>query len=889
MVQPTFIAMLLGAGLLAHVHAAGFFVCPGQCEAMFLPRDMDDVDDCSCSTKATIPSRALLSQGFGDDSSSYRCPKDSSAKALHPRSFDDCLCSETAPHRDDKAGQCVTEITCSGKYGLKAGVTTARSLADCDCLDPYTKDESTGECRLTHCPRAANYVIKAGVVHVHSLVDCDCLAPYTKNAQSGECYVRFECPPHASPPVQGVAKSVGDCTCDWGFVRPQVKPDNSSSNNDPYCVAENPTFACPPHARPVSATVQNFMDCECANGFHRLDKLERCVEDVDGHSPSLRGNDVASPRATDIIFTCPDFSVPLAPHPYSMTQCRCLPGFEPNLNMQTCDWTPDYFVCPPHSFNPYPALPPLDFMDCHCAKGFHRHDATGTCVAKTRIGANGCPAGALAETWPVHDPNWDCFCPHGEEYNIEEEGGAYRRTLGKEDEVPFEKSDWTLTCKHAGDDEGGVDGCPLNAVMNHWPVLGVEDCSCKAGYDSVVAPDHKLGITCNRTDGDDSMIPKCVADGMTRSPADNVCRYPAEDVGTTSATGHIVVNGNELAFVLVEEDIMVTQGDIAVGTSFGYLGEGDDDLLFYMLHGYYNKEQESRWKEATMCFTINQAVRHRRDDIWSAMSHISATTGFHFLECQEDYCDDHLTDCDDVVDVIQTSSGCWSSIGRVGGRQALGVSDGCARGNLIHVLLHAVGLHHPTVRPDRDAHVQIAWECVESAKRSYLSVEERVYDVVDNVVNVPYDYFSLMHPRADVFVNMSMAGGGCMTLFPLIEDPFERQAVMTGMGQRDQLSLTDIHYVWALYPELKQAAKESLLTPEGTNHYHEARLHTKQDATPFRPVSTSGAVGAAVCVVAFVAIVGFATFEMRRVARKTKAEDERDDYSDPLLTDPIYD
>ncbi|ETW06648.1 hypothetical protein, variant [Aphanomyces invadans] len=621
MVRRTLLAAVAVGLVAGDAHASGFFVCPGQCEAMFLPRDMDDVDDCSCVTTNNQPSRSLLSQSVGGDSS-YRCPKGASAKALHPTSFDDCECFENL-HRNDKAGQCVTEITCSGKYTLKTGLTSARSLADCDCLDPYIKDESTGECQLTFCPRAANYVKKHGVTQVHSLVDCDCLEPYTKNAQSGECYIRFECPEHASPPVQGYAKSIADCTCDWGFVRPQVKSKKYSG--DPFCVAETPTFACPPHSRPlptVDRSPQNFMDCECANGYDRLEKLEMCVEAM---APSLRG-DTNATNATRVEFECPDFSVPLAPHPYSMHQCRCLPGFEPNWSMQSCDWTPDYYVCPPHSFNPYPALPPLGFLDCHCAKGYHRNDADGVCVENdTMLGETGCPAGALAKTWPVHDPAWDCFCPHGE---IQTDGNVSAIATADfmsrlDSSVPVDM-DWSVRCKNSA--VVGFYGCPPNAVMNHWPVVVLEDCSCKAGFDTVAAA-NDVGMTCNRTT---ESFPPCTA-GMGRSPVDNVCRFPAEAVlpsphaaAAGATTGRLVVNGNELDYVVVEEGIMVTQGDIAVGTSFGYLGEGpDSDVLFYVLHGYYNKEKESRWKDvrrrglargssSTSCSIVGDHVLYRR-------------------------------------------------------------------------------------------------------------------------------------------------------------------------------------------------------------------------------------------------------------------------------------
>ncbi|CAK4790835.1 unnamed protein product [Aphanomyces euteiches] len=880
---------LVAASAAVLVESKGFFVCPAPCLAMFLPRDMEDIDDCICFSPDKASSTLL---DHGESTKVYRCPDNSSASILHPRSFADCVCTNDL-HRDEKAGQCVAQLSCEGKYELKSGLLTPRSLADCKCVEPYTKDESTGECMLTYCPRAANYVKHGKADKVKSLADCDCLAPYTKNPQSGECFIRFECPNHSSPPLQGYAKSIGDCTCDWGFIHPTTK--SLSNTTDSFCVAEKPSFACPLHSRPLTTldgSPVNFLDCECADGFERDDQHELCANVT---TSFLRGT--STPVLTQ--FECPDFSVPLAPHPHSMAQCQCLPGFEPNWGLHACDWTPHYYVCPLHSFNPFPALPALDFMDCHCAKGYQRNDAKGVCEVRTHLNENGCPIGSLIENWPVHDPSWDCFCPFGEsDDNSDIEAIASQEFLKKLGQANLDE-DFGITCLPPP--TGWSFGCPHNAVMNTWPILKIQDCSCKAGYEGVATDDH-FGMACNET-STTRFLPAC-ANGMTRSPSDNVCRYPAEDVAVSSShpIGKIVVDGNELDFVLVEEDIMVTQGDIAVGTSFGYLSD-DDDNLFFILHGYYNKEKESRWKDAKMCFTIDPSVLNRRQDIWDAMNHISLNTGFSFLECKEEYCDDHLDDCDDLVDFSLTASSCWSSVGRVGGRQMLGVSDDCGKGNLIHVILHAIGLHHPTLRRDRDGHVQIAWECVDSTKRSFFAAEhlETIEsDKESSISSVPYDFFSIMHYRADAFVNTSMEGG-CMTVFPLIQDPYERQSVLTGMGQRDQMSLTDIHYVWALYPALR-AKQQDIHAAASLDHafdisdvestlevpeHHESRLHTKADTINYHQTnSTSNTVGAIVCVVAFVAVVGFAMIELKRLAKKKAEADDR--YADPLLSDTMY-
>ncbi|OQS01279.1 hypothetical protein ACHHYP_01333 [Achlya hypogyna] len=898
--------------LVAQVQAKGFFgtvvfmrgpglsvslVCPAPCEAMFLPQDMESTEDCLCFNNGKMAGpdnklsvRTLLGAAGPGPQSGFRCPKDSFATVLHPKAFADCEC-KAGLQRDESAEMCIAAIECTGRYVLKPNILHARTIADCACQEPYTKDDATGECYLDHCPRAANYVRKASLVGpVHSLADCDCTTPYTKNAQSGECFLNFECPAHSSPPSQGYAKSVADCTCDWGYVR---GIDKTSA----YCVPEKASFICPPHSRPLptlASSPVNFMNCECAAGYERDEKLEHCKE------PKVGGFRATPPPE----FICPAYSVPMAPHPYSMRQCQCLPGFMANYGMQTCDWTPDFFKCPAHAYNPYPALPALDFMDCRCAKGFVRNDRNASCDPKPPLNENGCPLGALVSRWPVHDPNTDCFCLRGSVPQGPSMVGAEFQALARHYEGDEAAND-TMVCVAVP----AAPLCPANAVMNNWPVTKVSDCSCKSGYElmTVTAPAGATPAMVCAPTATSLRLPACAA-GMSRASSDNSCRYGLEDVQSVAKSlGKIVVNGNELDYVLVEDDVMVTQGDIAVGVSFGFFdGDAgtDHDMLFYLLHGYYNMEKDSRWKNGKMCYTVDPAVAGRRADIQAAMAHITTNTGFSFIECHEWYCDDHLDDCDDFVDFTPTATSCYSFVGRIGGRQALGVGADCAYGNLVHVLLHAVGLHHPLVRPDRDAHVAVAWECVDAAKRSFFAVEhlEAIYGagaITVAAADVPYDYYSIMHHRADAFVNASRPG--CLSVIPRIEDVYARQEVLNEMGQRDKMSLTDIHYVWTLYPALKAAAtanatvipavgaetalEVALETPEPP--YHESRLHTKADAIDNHGPSTGNTVGAVVCVVGFLAVLGFAAIEMKRVAKRT--EENHGKYADPLLSDPIYD
>jgi len=98
------------------------------------------------------------------------------------------------------------------------------------------------------------------------------------------------------------------------------------------------------------------------------------------------------------------------------------------------------------------------------------------------------------------------------------------------------------------------------------------------------------------------------------------------------------------------------------------------------------------------------------------------------------------------------NSGCWSYVGRQGGRQELNLqagNPGCVfKGIVAHEMIHAIGFFHEQSRTDRDDYVTINWSNIQSGTESNFD-KYSSGQVSDQ--GVSYDYGSLMHYGAHDF------------------------------------------------------------------------------------------------------------------------------------------
>ncbi|KAL2084056.1 hypothetical protein ACEWY4_019574 [Coilia grayii] len=132
---------------------------------------------------------------------------------------------------------------------------------------------------------------------------------------------------------------------------------------------------------------------------------------------------------------------------------------------------------------------------------------------------------------------------------------------------------------------------------------------------------------------------------------------------------------------------------------------------------------------------------------------------------------------------ISSGTGCSSYVGRQGGRQEVSLQRlGCMFPSTIqHEFLHALGFNHEHQRSDRDNHVQIHLENVETGK------ENNFNKVATLNQNTPYDYTSVMHYSRDAF-----SKNGQPTLVPIPD-------ASVVIGQALSMSRTDFTRLSRLY------------------------------------------------------------------------------------------
>uniref|UniRef100_A0A0N5A9B9 Metalloendopeptidase n=1 Tax=Syphacia muris TaxID=451379 RepID=A0A0N5A9B9_9BILA len=185
-----------------------------------------------------------------------------------------------------------------------------------------------------------------------------------------------------------------------------------------------------------------------------------------------------------------------------------------------------------------------------------------------------------------------------------------------------------------------------------------------------------------------------------------------------------------------------------------------------------------RWPDGIVPYTMStQYGPYARSIIAKAMQEYHDKTCIKFVPRNPSRHNDYV--------YIHPDAGCYSLVGRTGGRQPISLDSGCIQtGTIVHELMHAVGFFHEQSRADRDKYIEIVWQNV--LKGANDQFEKYGLNVLDHL-GEPYDYASIMHYGPYAF-----SDNGKKTIVP-------RNIGAERMGQRIAFSDIDLRKLNKLY------------------------------------------------------------------------------------------
>ncbi len=230
-------------------------------------------------------------------------------------------------------------------------------------------------------------------------------------------------------------------------------------------------------------------------------------------------------------------------------------------------------------------------------------------------------------------------------------------------------------------------------------------------------------------------------------------------------------------------DKAVIEGDVVVGTHQDVQVNGIPNLAVADVNADDGDDMTAEaawsgnttWPNSTVPYVISANSQADQSAIFSGMALISNNSGVQFVPRSNEA---------DYVEFIK-GSGCWSYVGRQGGRQEVSIGNGCAWTDTVaHELIHALGFYHEQSRSDRDNYVQINWQNISAGHEHNFDKHGAVTSTVGS-----YDPYSIMHYGYTAF-----SSNGQPTITSLIPGvPSSALGTGSGLTSKDIAAIVTIY------------------------------------------------------------------------------------------------
>lgn len=228
-------------------------------------------------------------------------------------------------------------------------------------------------------------------------------------------------------------------------------------------------------------------------------------------------------------------------------------------------------------------------------------------------------------------------------------------------------------------------------------------------------------------------------------------------VGIITCQGNPSDNGDEFAMnennpniIAPHEGDHLDHGDI--------MFRKDEEELIFGGHGTQDQEYSDsfkrdalrnvnkRWK-LPIAYEITGSIDSKgRRGISLAIQEYAAKTCIRFRQ---------RTSSDRDYISFFRGGGCYSYVGRSGGKQQVSIGNGCHhQTTVVHEIMHALGFYHEQSRPDRDSFVTINLQNVNSQNRHNFNKQT---SAAVTTLGHGYDYASVMHYSKTAFSNNGRA------------------------------------------------------------------------------------------------------------------------------------